>query len=497
MNRQTIPIHEITITERQRIDLGDITSLAESIKRFGLIQPIIITQDRRLIAGGRRIAAALSQGWTHIDVCYKETLTEADLFSMELEENVQRLEMAWQERCLNIAKIHDSRLRQALTDGDTWTQRKTAELLNVPSVSNINDAIRVARMLKSELGEDNKPKDDARIWPLENMSAAIQLLLRDRLQELEAANRAETFALANSGLGEVAELAQAVEINLIAQAPDLLNYERTKYYSNPLNPAGSFEAYWSEKQQFADEVKNTIYISNRLIHGDSISYMHDNPGRYDHVVTDIPYGIDMKHLQQQQSIADLDTVEELHDVQYNLRLIRDFFPAAFHCTKDNAFVITWCDAMLWQFMYDTAIRAGFKVQRWPITWYKQSDCKNECIQYNTTKDTEIAIVCRKPSATIAGRKSTSVISCGHDELSNSIRHPFAKPFACWEFLVDLASIEGQSILEPFAGGGSGVISMIRMKRNVIGVELDSGHHAELLENVKNEYRKDNPNYIFK
>ena len=154
--------------------------------------------------------------------------------------------------------------------------------------------------------------------------------------------------------------------------------------------------------------------------------------------------------------------------------------------------------MLWTFMYHCAIDAGFSVQRWPITWVKTSACINQAAQYNTTKDTEIAIICRKAGATLAKNPQTSVITAARDELCEAVGHPFAKPFEVWKFLTEAVSIEGQHILEPFMGRGSGVISMLRLNRLVTGVELDIPHYNAALENVKTlHYLKLNPNYEFK
>jgi DNA modification methylase len=225
-----------------------------------------------------------------------------------------------------------------------------------------------------------------------------------------------------------------------------------------------------------------------------------NAGRFNHIITDIPYGIDIEMLDQQNphgGMKDIDTIKEEHDVEYNLKLIADFFPAAFACTQPMAFVITWCDQMLWQYMYDLAIKAGFNVQRWPITWYKLSSCMNQCAQYNFTKNTEIAIVCRKPNSTLTGQQPSSIISAAKDDLCDKLGHKFAKPFAVWEFLVSAVSIEQDEILEPFAGRGSGVLSMLQMNRRVTAVELQENHYNHLVENVKQHYLTLNPNFIFK
>lgn len=72
--------------ERFRKDLGDLTGLKESIKKHGLIHPIVIDSDGVLIAGERRLKACQELG---IDPVYRvvdfENPTQA-----EIDENTQR-----------------------------------------------------------------------------------------------------------------------------------------------------------------------------------------------------------------------------------------------------------------------------------------------------------------------------------------------------------------------------------------------------------------------
>jgi N6-adenosine-specific RNA methylase IME4/ParB-like chromosome segregation protein Spo0J len=62
------PIAAIRVGERHRREMGDIESLARSIAEVGLLQPVVITQDGRLIAGERRLRAAQQLGWREIPV---------------------------------------------------------------------------------------------------------------------------------------------------------------------------------------------------------------------------------------------------------------------------------------------------------------------------------------------------------------------------------------------------------------------------------------------
>jgi len=48
--------------------MGDIGGLAASMEELGLLQPIVVTPDGTLIAGERRLRAALRLGWTHISI---------------------------------------------------------------------------------------------------------------------------------------------------------------------------------------------------------------------------------------------------------------------------------------------------------------------------------------------------------------------------------------------------------------------------------------------
>src|ERR1017187_9370597 len=126
MNRTSLPLTSIIVEDRQRETKPDaVASLAESMKTLGLIQPIVINQNNRLIAGGHRLAAARFLGWESIDVVYRETMSEDELQELELTENVKRSDLTWQERCIAIAKIHSLKQRHAALDSKTWGQKET------------------------------------------------------------------------------------------------------------------------------------------------------------------------------------------------------------------------------------------------------------------------------------------------------------------------------------------------------------------------------------
>jgi ParB family chromosome partitioning protein len=92
-----IPIGDIVVKKRIRKELGDIEALAESLKRFGQISPIVISKKNVLIAGGRRLEAAKFLGWRTINAVISESAGELAQLEMEVEENIQRRDFNMEE----------------------------------------------------------------------------------------------------------------------------------------------------------------------------------------------------------------------------------------------------------------------------------------------------------------------------------------------------------------------------------------------------------------
>lgn len=61
-------IDSIAVGQRHRKDLGNIERLAENVDELGLLQPILITPDCKLVDGQRRIEACKLLGWVDVPV---------------------------------------------------------------------------------------------------------------------------------------------------------------------------------------------------------------------------------------------------------------------------------------------------------------------------------------------------------------------------------------------------------------------------------------------
>ena len=86
-----INIDEIKIKKRVRKDLGDLETLKDSLRRYGLLSPITINTRNELVAGQRRFESAKQLGWTTITANVVDAEDKIGQLEMELEENTQRL----------------------------------------------------------------------------------------------------------------------------------------------------------------------------------------------------------------------------------------------------------------------------------------------------------------------------------------------------------------------------------------------------------------------
>ena len=69
-------VDSLIVGKRHRIDLGDIDTLAASIDRDGLLQPLTITIDGVLVCGARRLAAIKMLGWRTVSVWVRGGLSD-------------------------------------------------------------------------------------------------------------------------------------------------------------------------------------------------------------------------------------------------------------------------------------------------------------------------------------------------------------------------------------------------------------------------------------
>ena len=96
--QNTVSVNEIKVTPgRRALDTEKIEELVKSIKDLGLINPITITADNKLVAGAHRLQAFKDMGLEEIPVTYLKTENEMLVELAEIDENLIRSNLHYLE----------------------------------------------------------------------------------------------------------------------------------------------------------------------------------------------------------------------------------------------------------------------------------------------------------------------------------------------------------------------------------------------------------------
>ena len=110
-----VKINEIRVGHRIRKETGDLTALQESMRRLGLLQPILIDPDNNLVAGFRRLESAKHLGWESIEARLVDVGNKKEKFIIEADENATRKDFTPEE-----LERADRLLERHSRDGFLW-----------------------------------------------------------------------------------------------------------------------------------------------------------------------------------------------------------------------------------------------------------------------------------------------------------------------------------------------------------------------------------------
>ncbi len=145
------PIDMIAVDEkRQREGIGGgkqaeekMKDLMLSIEKNGLFNPLILDANDTLVAGFRRLTACQRIGMTTVPIRRSAELSELQREEIELDENIQRQDLTWQERAAAVARIHEIRTKE----NPNWSQIDTAAVIGKER-QQVRESINLTAMLK-------------------------------------------------------------------------------------------------------------------------------------------------------------------------------------------------------------------------------------------------------------------------------------------------------------------------------------------------------------
>ena len=142
-----IAITSIRLNPRQprtTVDTEELAELAESIRKHGILQPIVIartenTGEYRLIAGQRRLQAAAIVEMHTIPAIIRDTTTESEMLELPLIENIQRS---------NLNPLETARAYSSLVEDFGMSHEEISKQVG-KSRTTISNSIRLLRLTES------------------------------------------------------------------------------------------------------------------------------------------------------------------------------------------------------------------------------------------------------------------------------------------------------------------------------------------------------------
>lgn len=220
-------INEIKVGKRYRKKLGDLSLLIESINDIGLLHPIIIDEDKRLICGNRRLESLRKIGLKELEEnTHYRIFNIQDLIKSELHENAIRKDFLPTE----MVAIYDAMESYELTgrklpqsESDQGQRRVRATKLLDISTDTLSKMKQVVNSGDTELIEEMDRKD--------SVNAVYQ-----KLKQKE---------------DEARILSQADSMKLLGRYKTIVIDSPWKTISNVAGRAGGVELY---KQMSVDEI---------------------------------------------------------------------------------------------------------------------------------------------------------------------------------------------------------------------------------------------------
>lgn len=284
---QDFPTDKIWVKrdERQR-RVVDISDLLESIRDRGILQPILIKSDGELIFGERRWTTAKHLGLPTVPARIADELPELELQIIELDENVKRKNLTWQEEAAATLRIHN--LNSQLEPG--WKVDQTAQQMGIQA-KHCQAVLRVAEAID---------EGDKSIAGADGLRAALTILARrsQRAQDsaLNAISAGE-FDLEDADTTEDLDLEADAEIPLIASV------------------AGGPEVKVIQPKPAAKAPPESPY---KILHADMTEQLESYSGpKFNFLHLDLPYGVKLNGQANQDSFEG-GGYESNPDIYWNL-----------------------------------------------------------------------------------------------------------------------------------------------------------------------------------
>jgi DNA modification methylase len=470
---ESVAMHTIIDTNRQRKDYGDVSGLAASIKQFGIIQPIVLQRQADgivLVAGGRRLAALRSINTTELHhgkefIWRDEDLSTPEgslrLSAVELEENLRRKDLSWSETILAkqrlfilMQSIHGASRGfgegKSAAANDGFSLRKLAAMLGENHSVTSRDLQLADFVVKHPILASMPTKADAlRKLGVAVTVAAMQVMAKKSVVTSGATGIAPagTPTLPRTAGDVTTTGADASPNAVMASAPDTL----TPHDLITIESREQTKRRWVLYEgNFQDQIGAVVSESVDLI------------------LTDLPYNIGLGTATASHSAG----LGQFDDSDIDMvTLCADVAVESFRTLRPNRFAVFFYGMNYHGVLYDALTTAGFSVDPYSFIWLRDRTAPPDGFA-RYSKSFDPAFVASKGTPRFIRPNLPNTIAIPSVRGAERL-HAAQKPLALMQKFVEDMTTPDCVVLDMFAGAGTTGEAALRTKRKAILFEREA------------------------
>jgi site-specific DNA-methyltransferase (adenine-specific) len=158
--------------------------------------------------------------------------------------------------------------------------------------------------------------------------------------------------------------------------------------------------------------------------------------------------------------------------------INNVFSEFYRLLKDDHGGCLFCDYKSFPLFYEELQKANFEI-RTTLIW----DKVNFGLGQNWRNQYEMVVVFSKGKLPFYAKKDTGNV-LRYARIPNNLLHPAQKPIRLCNDILQKTTLENETILEPFAGSGSTILSCIELKRKCIAMEMVDKYYNICIDRIK-------------
>lgn len=385
---------------RFRQEMGNVEALLASMEKFGQIQPVVITRQNELVAGGRRLAACLLGG-REVFCAYSDAIDPLTLRELELEENIQRKALTPAEEVMAVKEIHDIKQTKhgvrEYNEDTGWSASDTGNLLE-KSKSSVLEDLKLAAVVE-QFPELSQCKTKAEI---RKAARAV----------IKVSQRTDAMAEYEKKLGQTTDAPPMTMQDALEHMKTIPDHSIDLLLTDPpfgidinkiliglgRKTGGASTAGF----KFEDDAKQAWYLYQSLAH-ESLRFVKEDGHAY------------------------------------------VFVAPEFYETFRNLFV-----------------EAGWKVSIKPIIWIKRTVGQSQMPSYWPASCYEMIMYCRRDNSRLVLEGRPDWIQCDPVQPERKI-HPTEKPIDLLKEMIARCVLPGAKVYDPFGGSGASIEAALEMK----------------------------------